>query len=102
MIPPVGWYVVKRRRPDDVLEAHLAEHLHRPQLEMPRARMDCRATVAFDRQRRHTEVAEQHRGRQPDQAAADDQDGRLVFGHVRLLLLGSTITTGSALRTRFW
>jgi hypothetical protein len=48
---------------------------------MARAGMDRGAGVALDRQRRHTVVAEQHRGGQVDQAAADDQDRDFLVGH---------------------
>ena len=72
---------LQRLRAHALLEPHLADHLHRAQLEVARARMDRRARVALHRQRRHAVVAEQHRRRQTHQAAADDQDGNLLVSH---------------------
>jgi hypothetical protein len=64
-----------------VLEPHLAQQLHRAQLEVPGARVDRGAGVALGRQRRDAVVAQQHRGRQPHEAAADDQDGDFLVRH---------------------
>ena len=72
---------LQRLRAHPLLEPHLADHLHRAQLEVSRARMDRRARVALHRQRRHAVVAEQHGRRQTHQAAADDQDRDLLVSH---------------------
>ena len=72
---------LQRLRAHPLLEPHLADHLHRAQLEVARARMDRRARVALHRQRRHAVVAEQHGRRQTHQAPADDQDRDLLVSH---------------------
>src|ERR671933_75598 len=68
-------------RAHSLLQPHLAQRLHGAELEVAGARVDRRAGVALDRQRRDAVVAEQHGGRQADHAAADDQDRDLLLGH---------------------
>jgi hypothetical protein len=43
--------------------------------------MDGGAGVALDRERGHAVVAEEHRRRQPHEAAADDQDRDVCVAH---------------------
>ncbi len=75
-----------RRGPFDLLlETDGAQDLHRPLVERGRARMDRRADVALHHEVRHSVLCEEHGGRQADEAAADDEDGEMAFGHGRLL-----------------
>jgi len=60
------------------LDPRAAQDLHRPLQQKRRARMDRRAAVALDDERRDAVAAEQHRRGHPDQAAAGDEDGDVV------------------------
>ena len=66
-------------RLDDLrFEADASVDLDRPLVEHRRPRVDRRARVPLDGQRRDALRGQKERGRQPDQAAADDQDRNLV------------------------
>ena len=74
----------ERRLACALLQPDLAQDLHRPNLEVPGARVDRGAGVALDGQRLDAVAGEQQGGRQPDEAAADDQDrGLLLHGRGR-------------------
>jgi hypothetical protein len=81
---------LQRLRADPVLEPELAKYLHRPKLEVSCSRVDRSAGVALHRQRRHAVVTEQHGGRQPHEAAADDQDGHFLLRHDATLAAPAT------------
>src|SRR5690606_18589422 len=68
-------------------EAHLAQDLDRADLEVAGARVDGRAGVALDDERLDAVRGEQRRGREPYEAAADDQNGRVVSPALRLTCL---------------
>ena len=68
----------QRRLAGALLEPRLAQDLHRADLEVTGARVDGGAGVALGGDRADAVAAEQHRGRQADQAAADDQDWCLL------------------------
>ena len=73
--------LVVRFLPHDLFDADSPEDLHRALADLRRARMDRGAAVMFDGERADAMVAEQQRGRHPDQAAADDEDGDFAIGH---------------------
>ena len=75
--PAIGVVELQRRGTHPVLDAGDAHQLDRAQLEVAGARMDGRAVVLLDRQHVDTVLGEEHRRRQPDQAAADDQHGNV-------------------------
>jgi hypothetical protein len=81
----------QRRRARGLLEAELPEDLHRADLEVARAGVDRGAGMALDRQGRDAVVAEQRRGREPDQAAADDEDGDVRVLHGEILAPSSVM-----------
>ena len=66
----------QRRLACRVLEPDLAQDLHRAQLEVPGAGVDRGTRVALYGERPHAVMAEEHRGGQPDEAAADDRGHR--------------------------
>ena len=59
---------------DRLLEPGRPQDLDRAQLEVTRARVDRRAGVPLDGQATDPVEPQEQRGRQPDEAAADDQD----------------------------
>src|ERR1019366_2053447 len=59
---------------DGVLDARGAEHLEGPQVKVRGARVDRGSSVTLDRERADSVQAEEHRGREADEAAADDQN----------------------------
>jgi len=78
--PAVRKEALLGRPPDHVFQPDGLQELERPELEVTGARMDRGAGVALDRERGDVEMGEEHGGREPDQAAAHDQDGYLLPG----------------------
>ncbi len=72
---------------DLLLQADGAIRLHRALVDERGPRVDRGAAVALEDERRDAVMSEEHRCRQPDEAAADDQDGNVFVGHLRLHLL---------------
>ena len=70
----VGVVLLLPLAPDLLLEAGRAKDLDRAQLEVAGARVDRRARVSLDRQAADPVKPQEQRGREADQAAADDQD----------------------------
>ena len=64
-----------------LLQADAAEDFHRALMKRSRPRVDRRAPVAFDQHVAHAVRSQQHRGGQPDQAAADHQNGNFLLGY---------------------
>ena len=62
---------------DLLVDTSRAEQLEGAHVEVRRPRERRPATQAFDDQRRHAVVGEEHRRRQPNQAATGDDDGKL-------------------------
>ena len=58
---------------DDPFESHGPEQLQGPQLEVSGARMDGRAPMAFNVERRNPVPREEYRRREADQASTHDQ-----------------------------
>ena len=69
---------------DLLLQTDCAVRLHGALVDEGGPRVDGCAAVALEDERGHAVMAEEHRGRQPDQTAADDQDRDLFVGHLRL------------------
>ena len=61
-----------------IFDAGEAKQFERAQMKMRGARQRRTAAQPFDRQRRHAMLSEEHRGRQADQPAADDQNGKFA------------------------
>ena len=70
----VGVVELQRRGADPVLDAGDAHQLDRAQLEVAGPRMDRGAVVLLDREHLDAVLGQEHRRRQPDQAAADHED----------------------------
>ena len=70
----VGVVLLLPLAPDLLLEPGRAKDLDRAQLEVAGARVDRRARMSLDRQAADPVEAEEQRGREADQAAADDQN----------------------------
>ena len=66
--------------PDGVLEPGRAQDLHRAEVEVAGLGVDRGARVPLDRQHLDSVPAQEQRGRQADQAAADDQYGHILAG----------------------
>ena len=64
-----------------LLQADAAEDLHRALVKRGRARVDRRAPVPLDQHVPDTVRRQQHRGGQPDKAAAHHQHGNFLIGH---------------------
>ena len=70
---------------DLVLQADRAVRLDRALVDQCGARVDRGAAVPLDDERGHTVMPEEHRRRQSDEAASDDQDGNVFVLHLGLL-----------------
>ena len=76
--PPARAVGLERLRADPLLKSELPHDLKRPHLKVPSTRVDRRAGMTLQHQRRDAVVTEQRRSRQADETAADDQDGNIV------------------------
>jgi hypothetical protein len=80
--------------PDRVLEPGRAQDLHRAEVEVSGPGVDRGARVPLDRQHVDSVMAQEQRGRQADQAAADDQ-----YGHI---LTGSAVHRKTSRQSAMW
>ena len=75
--PAIGFVQLERRRAHTILDAGDPHQFDRAQLEVAGARMDGRAVMLLDRQHLDAMLGEEHRRRQPDQAATDHEHGHV-------------------------
>ena len=73
-------------REDLLLEADASPQLDRALEEERRARVDRRPRMPLHDERRDAVVREEERGREPDEAAADDQDRDFALHHEEIFL----------------
>ena len=78
--PAVGVVEREGRGAHLLLDAGFAHQLHGAQLKIAGAGMDRGAAVLFDRQALDAVAGQEHRGRQADEAAADDEHGHICCG----------------------
>ena len=76
------WTNSRPRRPRCRPGADRAVRLDRALVDESSPRVDRRAAMPLENERRHAVMTEEDRGRQPDEAAADDQNGNVFVRHL--------------------